>query len=108
MTAAGASPAAMLDAEELRTVLDSIPARIALLDRGRRHRFVNREYAAFVGKPADAILGRTVAQVFGAAAYARVRRYGTQALAGETVRWEGWLPYRAGDHEELRFVQRVY
>ena len=108
MTTPRAPTAAGLDAAELRCVLDSIPARIALLDRRRRHRFVNGEYAAFVGKPVEAILGRTVAEVIGAAAYAQVRRYGARALAGETVRWEGWLPYRAEGHEELRFVQRVY
>lgn len=92
----------------MRAVLDAIPARIALLDRERRHCYVNQEYAAFVGKPPEEILGRTVAQVIGAAAYALVRRNGARALAGETVRWEGWLPYRAGGSEEARFVQRVY
>ena len=108
MTAGRGPTATGMDAAQVRCVLDSIPARIALLDRRRRHRYVNQEYAAFVGKPAPEILGRTVAQVIGAAAYARVRQYGTRALAGETVRWEGWLPYRSGSRKEPRFVQRVY
>jgi PAS domain S-box-containing protein len=98
--------AAELEAAQLRAVLDSIPARIALIDRARRHRYVNQEYAAFLGRPVDRILGRTVAQMIGAEAYARIRHLGERALAGETARWEGWLPYRG--EPGPRFVQRVY
>ena len=98
--------AAELEAAQLRAVLDSIPARIALIDRARRHRYVNQEYAAFIGQPAAVILGRTVAEVIGAEAYARIRHLGERALAGETARWEGWLPYRG--EPGPRFVQRVY
>ena len=98
-----------LEAAQMRAVLDSIPARIALLDRGRRHRYVNQEYAAFLGKPAEAILGRTVAQMIGAKAYAQLRVHGARALAGETVRWEGWLPYQGTQTADgPRFVQRIY
>ena len=35
---------------QLRAVLDSIPTRVALLDRDRRYIYINREYAAFAGK----------------------------------------------------------
>ena len=91
--------------EQLRTVLDGIPARVALLDRTRRHCYVNQEYARFVGRERDAILGRTVAEVLGAPAFELLRPHGERALAGETVRWSGWLPY--GDDANPRFVQRV-
>jgi PAS domain S-box-containing protein len=98
-----------LEAAQMRAVLDSIPARIALLDRRRRYRYVNQEFAAFVGGPAEVMIGRTAAQVIGAKAYEQLRDYGTRALAGETVRWEGWLTHegpRATDGP--RFLQRVY
>ena len=34
---------------ELRMLLDSVPARVALLDRNRRHWYVNQDYARFGG-----------------------------------------------------------
>jgi PAS domain S-box-containing protein len=43
---------------QFRAVLDNIPTRIALLDRERRHWYVNRDYAAFVGRPPEEIVGR--------------------------------------------------
>lgn len=91
---------------QLGAVLDGIPARVALLDRERRHRYVNHEYTRFIGQPAAMLLGRTVAEVIGAAAFDVVRDHGQRALEGETVQWTGWLPY--ADGADQRFVQRFY
>jgi len=78
---------------ELRVMLDSIPARVALYDSGRRHRYVNREYAAFVGREPEEIVGRTLAEVMGPETYARLRPFyeklhphSARALAGESSR----------------------
>lgn len=91
---------------QFRAILESIPARVGVLDRDRRYRYVNREFAAFVGRPPEAIIGRTVAQVLGEAAYTTVAHHAEAALAGEAVRWEGWIahPIRA----EQQFLQRFY
>jgi len=79
-----------LTISQLRAILDAIPARITLLDRQRRHRYINLEYARFAGRPEEEILGRTVAEILGAEAYAPLRHYYEQlqphsqlALAGE-------------------------
>ena len=90
--------------DRLRRVLEAIPARVSLLDREQRHCYVNNEYAELTGRPIDEILGRTVAEVLGAAAYDSLKSHSARALAGETVRWEGWLPFQKGG----RIVQRVY
>jgi len=87
---------------QLRAVLDGIPARIALLDRERRYRYVNREYVDFAGKPEEEILGRTIPEVLAEEAFATFYPQGERALAGEIVPWEGWLDYRRG----RRFLQR--
>jgi two-component system NtrC family sensor kinase len=97
-------PALTLTDERLRCVLDAIPARVSLLDRDQRHCYVNKEYAELAGRPIDEILGRTVAEVLGNAAYDGLKVQSERALAGETVRWEGWLPFASGS----RLVQRIY
>ena len=99
-----APPLLTLTDERLKLVLGGIPARVSLLDRDQRHRYVNKEYAELAGLPVDEILGRTVVEVLGAAAYDGLRAHSERALAGETVRAEGWLPFATGS----RLVQRVY
>ena len=80
-------------------LLDSVPARVALPDRERRRWVRQPDYARFVGRPVEEILGRTVQQLVDEAPYSELRPLGARALAGELVRWEGWMshlyvPYR--------------
>ena len=98
------APLLTLTDARLRVVLDAIPARVSLLNRDQRHCYVNNEYAELVGWPVDESLGRTAAEVLGTAAYDSLKPHADCALAGETVRWEGWLPFHGGG----RIVQRVY
>jgi two-component system NtrC family sensor kinase len=88
-----------------RGVLDRTLARIAFLDRDRVHRYVNPEYASFIGLPIDAVIGRSIPDVLGEAAAKQLKPLGERALAGETVRWLGWLEYPG---ERRRYVERVY
>src|SRR5215471_6002892 len=81
-----------------------MPARVSLLDRDQRHLYVNDEYTQLAGKPVEEILGRTIAEVLGVAAFDALRPFSERALAGETVRQQGWMPFATGH----RLVQRVY
>jgi PAS domain S-box-containing protein len=92
--------------EQLRMVLDCIPARVALLDRERRHWYANLEYQRFTGRTREEIIGRTVAEIIGAEAAERTWPLSQRALAGETVEWSDWLRYDEGARP--RFVQRFY
>ncbi len=88
---------------QLRAVFDSIPTRIALLDRDRRYRYVNREYIDFAGLSVEQIVGRTIPDVLAEETFALFYPQGERALAGEVVPWEGWLEYRQG----RRYLQRI-
>ena len=76
--------------EALLSILDAMLARIAYLDRRRRFRYVNPAYADAVGLAPREIVGRSVAQVRGLAHSRRMAPHARAALAGETIRWEGW------------------
>ena len=91
---------------ELRMLLDSVPARVALLDRNRRHWYVNQDYTRFVGRPMEEILGRTVQDIIGTGPYVELQPLGARALAGEVVHWQGWMPHH--QTKEPLFVQRFY
>jgi two-component system NtrC family sensor kinase len=90
--------------DRLRILLDAMPARVSLLDRQHVHCYANSEYAEFVERSAEEIVGRTAAEILGEAAFASLRPDAEGALAGKTVRWDGWLPFARGPH----LVQRVY
>lgn len=94
-----------MDPALFKSVLDRAFTRIAFIDREYRHRYVNPEYAVFMGTTVEAIVGRTIADVLGENAARQLAPLADRALAGETVRWLGWITY-AG--ERRRYVERVY
>lgn len=105
--APGGSGAAFppMDPALFRSVLDRALTRVAFMDRDRRHRYANPEYATFMGVSVDAIVGRTVEEVLGPEAARMLAPLAEKALAGETVRWLGWMTYSGG---RRRYVERVY
>jgi two-component system NtrC family sensor kinase len=109
MSAAGASPPEPglppVDATLFRNVLDRALTRVAFLDRDRRHRYANAEYAAFMGLTPEEVLGRSVDDILGPEAAEILSPLSDRALAGETVRWLGWMTYADG---RRRYVERVY
>ena len=94
----------------LHVMLDTIPARLALVDRQGRHCYVNAAYCDYLRMPSSALLGRTIREIIGEEIYAGMRpdpihrQLFERCLAGETTMWEGWLGYLEGE----RYVHRTY
>jgi len=72
-----------LDFAAMLAIADVLPVMIAYLDRDTRYAFVNRPLAEWLGKPRDAILGRTMREVVGDANYEAREPMLKTALAGE-------------------------
>ena len=83
-----------LSEHQLRLIIDSVPALIAYLDAGFRYRLLNRAYASWFGEPMETIIGRTVAEQIGPAAWAEVRELFGRARSGEPVTYEKELALR--------------
>jgi PAS domain S-box-containing protein len=84
---------------------DALPVLISYVDAEQRYRFVNRTYEEWFGRPRAEVVGRTVREVLGEAAYDKARRHVEAALAGERVTFEGLMPFRDGGprHVEARY-----
>ncbi|GGG19704.1 hypothetical protein GCM10010964_04900 [Caldovatus sediminis] len=106
------APLPRFDPGTLAAVLDAAPVRIAVMDRRRRHIYVNAEMCAFLGLPREEIIGTTVADMLGRATARRIAPLGRRALAGETHRWQGWIQYLdrrdPAAPPRRRFVDRIY
>jgi diguanylate cyclase (GGDEF)-like protein/PAS domain S-box-containing protein len=74
--------------DALQAITDSLPARISRFDRNERVLFANRYCGEVYGCPVGQLLGRTVREVRGEAAYAVVQPQIARVLRGEHVRHE--------------------
>jgi len=88
---------------QVRNVFDSMPIRVTLLDRDHRFRYANAENSKILDHPADAMLGRTLAEMFGEEYFASAQPHAERALAGETVEWDGWIEHGFG----RRYLRRI-
>ncbi|MFB3885675.1 MAG: PAS domain S-box protein [Thermodesulfobacteriota bacterium] len=81
---------------ELRLVMNTVPALISYMDPEFRYRRANEGYKRWFGLAPQDMEGRHVRGVLGEASWQLVRPRLEQAMAGETVRYEEHMPYRAG------------
>ena len=89
----------------LQALADNVPVLIARVDTARRYVFANRAYEDMLGIPAALVIGKTMAEVLGTAAYETIRLYVDRALAGEAVEYDAILPYRTIG---ARFIHAAY
>lgn len=89
----------------LRELTDAMPALIAYVDGEQRFRFANKAYEARFNRPLGEIIGRTLAEVFGASTYEARRPYVERALQGEPQLYE--VPFNGPEGEIQTLVQHV-
>ena len=72
----------------LNSMIEAMPAVVAVVDAQMRYRFVNDAYERWFGKSRKECVGRTIAEVLGPEDFARTEPYLRRVLAGETVEFE--------------------
>ncbi|MDB5267368.1 MAG: hypothetical protein JWP58_408 [Hymenobacter sp.] len=92
-------------AQRLQLLTDALPVLISYIDRDERYRFVNQSYRRWFGYDPEAMLGKSVPELFGGAAYDTVRGNMARALAGERLSFEAHMPYR---EDFVRHIQSDY
>jgi len=87
----------------VRTITDHMPGLISRIDRDYRYTFANANYLHWFGLD-ESPVGKTVADVFGAATFAEVRPRIDEALGGRDVVFELANPLRG----EVGFMEVRY
>ncbi len=82
---------------ELALVTDNVPGLISYVDRDERYTFVNAAYARWFAKPREQIIGHTIREMLGEAAYRSIQPRVQRALAGERVDFETTLDFADGE-----------
>src|SRR5437588_1989596 len=90
-----------LGEEQLRLILDALPAPIAYLDADERYRFDNKSHERWFGRPRAELYGRSLREVFGEEQYAELRPFVERALAGEQTTFEREVDYPDGSRRSI-------
>ncbi|MCY1078571.1 PAS domain-containing sensor histidine kinase [Archangium lansingense] len=88
--------------EKLLITADVAPVLLAYVDGAERYRFCNQAYERWFGEKREHILGRSMREILGEAAYELVRGDIQAALSGRWVRFERVVPYRIGGSRMVR------
>ena len=88
----------------LHSVLESLPAMVAVVDRDGRYRLVNTAFERAARLPRDQILGRAIHDIVAPAEYARRQPWIARAFAGEAVTFETYDPARRIKHLSLTYT----
>ena len=87
----------------LQLVTDALPILVSFVTADERYALVNRAYEHWFGLPREQLLGRTLLEVIGEAAYAVLQPYVRRGLAGERFSFEQYqVPYRLGGTRDVR------
>ncbi|GAA4041131.1 hypothetical protein GCM10022409_28920 [Hymenobacter glaciei] len=92
-------------AQRLRLLTDALPVLISYIDRDERYQFVNQAYRHWFNREPATIIGRSVLEIVGAAAYPGVRDHVARTLTGERVAFEARMPYR---EDFVRYIHTDY
>jgi len=90
---------------QLERITDQVGVFITQCSRDLRYVFVNKLCADFLGQPVERIVGHSVPEILGEAAFQVIRPYVDRVLAGERVEFEVEIPYA---NTGLRDVHIVY
>ncbi|MBV9618192.1 MAG: PAS domain S-box protein, partial [Verrucomicrobia bacterium] len=106
LTARDRAEQALRDKEaELEEIVTQTPFMFTRCTRDLRYRYVSEAYAKMLGVPLDEIAGKPIAEIIGKEALATIRPNIDRVLAGETVSYEGDVPFK---NRGTRFIHGVY
>jgi diguanylate cyclase (GGDEF)-like protein/PAS domain S-box-containing protein len=88
----------------LNTIIEAIPAMVAVFDRDMRYLLVNKGFERWQGRGRADLIGRSAKETMDPEEYELSRSWAERALAGETVTYEREYPGAV----ELRHVSLTY
>ena len=94
----------------IKTVTDAMPGMVAFWDRDMRCRFANQGYLEWFGKPAQALLGKTMQELMGETLFALNEPFIRGGLAGEAQRFERALTKADGSigHTLTHYIPDIH
>jgi PAS domain S-box-containing protein len=91
--------------KQLELITDAIPSLVSYVNNREQYEFVNTAYEKWFAKSKDDVVGKSLAEVLGDTAYAKIKGHLDKALSGNLVSFDSWLDYKDGGK---RFISATY
>jgi len=92
------------DDYRLNLLTRHLPMMVAHCDRDLRFSYVNGAYAARFALTPDTMIGRPIIEILGQDAFDVIRPYVNQALDGQRVEYEAWIPFARLGRRYMRCI----
>ena len=100
-----AEDAVRLQTEQLRLVLDEVPALISYVDSTQCYRFTNKRYEEWFGHSRPEVQGKHLREILGDGAYEKILPHVEEVLKGKKVSFATWVDYKGAGK---RYVEVNY
>jgi PAS domain S-box-containing protein len=94
-----------LQEEQLRLVIDEVPALISYVDSEQCYQFTNKRYEEWFGHSREDVQGKHLQEILGQGAYEKILPHVEEVLRGKTVSFATWVDYKGAGK---RYVQINY
>lgn len=101
----GAQDAFRLHEEQLRLVVDEVPALISYVDSEQCYQFTNKRYEEWFGHSREEVQGKHLHEILGQGAYEKILPHIEEVLRGKKVSFATWVDYKVAGK---RYVQINY
>jgi PAS domain S-box-containing protein len=101
----GAQDALRLQEEQLRLVIDEVPALISYVDSEQCYQFTNKRYEEWFGHSREEVQGKHLQEILGQRAYEKILPHVEEVLRGKKVSFAIWVDYKGAGK---RYVQINY
>ena len=105
----GVEDALRLQEEQLRLVMDGVPALISYVDSEHRYQFTNKRYEEWFGHSRQEVQGKHLREILGANAYKKLLPHVEEALRGKKVSFASWVDYKGAGkrHVQINYVPHL-
>ena len=95
--------------EELRLVIDAVPALISYVDSEQRYQFTNRGYEEWFGHSPQEVQGKHLQEILGPDAYEQILPHVEEVLRGNKVSFASWVDYKGAGkrHVQINYVPHL-
>lgn len=105
----GAEDAFRIQEEQLRLVIDAVPALISYVDSEQRYQFTNKGYEEWFGHSREQVRGKHLKEILGQDAYESIRPHVEEVLRGKKVSFSSWVDYKGAGkrHVQINYVPHL-
>jgi PAS domain S-box-containing protein len=105
----GVKDALRLPEEQLRLVINELPALISYVDSEQCYQFTNKRYEEWFGPSCKEVQGKHLQEILGQSAYEHILPHVEEVLKGKKVSFDTWVDYKVAGkrHVQVNYIPHL-